>query len=138
MATYRPGKGTVLQMTTGSTTLTTIAQVVTITPPQLANPTVDVTHLQSSWRERLGTIPDGGTVSALLEFDPGDGEHEYLANTAIVATTPVYWRIVFPTTTQKIDFYGCLSAFGIQEVTVDDVLRANITIDCSSNVTISS
>ena len=54
---------------------TAIADVTRITGPGLALETVDITALDSTWRERLATILDGGEVTFDLAYDPDDSDH---------------------------------------------------------------
>lgn len=137
---YHPGKGTQLQLQINST-YTALGQLVDVTPPQIANPSVDVTHLGSSERERIGTIYDGGQVSGTLLHDQELQTHEEMiahSSMTIRKTTPVNWKIVFPTTTHTIQFAGLLTQYNFQTVQVDDAWRSNIQIDISGPVTLST
>ena len=137
---YHPGKGAELQVQINST-YTAIGQVVDVTPPQIANPSVDVTHLGSSEREKIGTIYDGGTVSFTLLHDPTlDSHKELVSHSSMVirGTTPRNWKIVMATTTKSIQFAGLLTQYNFQTVQVDDAWRSQGQIDISGPVTIST
>ena len=138
---YKPGKGTELQLSINST-YTAIGQLVDVTPPSMANPSVDVTHLGSSERERIGTIFDGGSVSGSLLHDPGLDSHKQLvlnaSSGAMRTYTPLSWKIVGATTTNTITFTGILTQFSFQTVTVDDAWRTQFQIDISGPVAIST
>lgn len=129
MAIY-PGKGTVLKISTatgstaGSTTLSALTQLVSVSPPQPTNPPVDVTVLDSTWRQYLGTIADGGTFGAEIIWDQANPDHQRLA-TLITATTPEEYRIVGPTTTRTCFFRALVTDFSPQAFVVDNVYRAN-------------
>lgn len=140
MATYRPGKGTVLLMSTanGSTALSAAAQVVSITLPQLSNPEVDVTHLGSTCREFMNTIGDGGTVTYNIEWDPADTDQKRFHTLIVSGSTPEEYKVVFPTTTQTWLYKAVNTGFSPSEVRVDDVLRATVTQKISGSWSITT
>jgi hypothetical protein len=136
---YYPGKGTVLMISTaaGSTVGTAMAQVVSISPPQMSHPSVDVTHLGSSEREFYGTITDYGTIGVSIEYDPNGETHQRLL-TLLRGTTGEHYRIVFPTTTNAIKFLALVNNFNIQDAVVDDVWRASLDWKITGPVTVTT
>lgn len=134
-----PGRFSHLKMSTanGSTTLSVVAQVVSFTPPQLTNPPVDITVLGSTWREFLGTIPDGGTVGLSIIWDQGNADHARLA-TLLAASTPEEYKLIASTTTKVTTFQALVADFQPQEVVVDNVWRANVNLKVSGAVTITT
>ncbi len=129
---YLIGAGTVLSRRTATSPVayTAITQVKDITPPPLEMGTVETTHLASSAREFMATIPDGGEVTFNLEYDPADTQHIALY-TSFGAKTIETWRIDLPGTAVNIDFTGFITKFGIDQVSVDTVN----TIPCTIRVT---
>lgn len=134
MAIYA-GKNTVLKISTAaaSTTLSALTQVVSISPPQPSNPPVDVTVLDSTWRQFIGTIPDGGTVGVEIIWDQANPDHQRLA-TAIAASTPEEYRIVGPTTTRTMFFRALVTDFSPQAIVVDNVWRASVNFKIDGSV----
>lgn len=128
MAIYA-GKGTVLKISTaaGSTALSALTQVVSINFPQPTNPPVDVTVLDSTWRQFLGTIADGGTAGVEIIWDQANVDHARLA-TLVTASTPEEYRIVGPTTTRTAFFRGLVTDFSPQSAVVENVWRANVSL----------
>jgi hypothetical protein len=130
MAIYA-GKGTSLQMSTvstGSTTLSTgLTQVVSINFPQPTNPPVDVTVLDSTWRQFLGTIADGGTAGLEIIWDQANPDHQLLAS-LVTASTPREYKIVGPTTTRTAFFRALVTDFSPQSAVVENVWRANVSL----------
>jgi hypothetical protein len=135
MAIYA-GKNTVLKISTAatSTTLSALTQVVSVSPPQPTNPPVDVTVLDSTARQFLGTIVDGGTFGIEIIWDPANPDHQRLAN-MVSATTPEEYRIVGPTTTRTVFFRGLVTDFSPQTFVVDNVWRANASFKVDGSVT---
>lgn len=132
---YAPGKGTVLKLTITATP-TDIAQVVGITPPQMTVGTSETTHLGSSWREYISTLPDGGEVSLTIEYDSAAATHAALW-TAFTGGAAEAWSVVFNDTGDTaIAFSGILTGFAWDEVTVDNVVTASLTIQITGAVTV--
>lgn len=138
MAIYA-GRFSALKMSTaaGSTALSAVAQLVSFTPPQISNPPVDVTVLESTWRTFIGTMPDGGTASFEILWDQANTDHGRLA-TLVTGSTPEEWKIVGPTTTKTVFFRGLVSDFSPTQIVVDNVWRASVSIKVDGAVTISS
>jgi hypothetical protein len=136
---YYPGKGTVLMISTAnsSTALGACTQVVSISPPQISHPSVDVTHLGSSEREFVGSIADYGTFGASIEYDPNDATHARLLALAR-GTTGEEYRIVFPTTINAIKFKALLNNLNLQDAVVDDVWRASLDWKITGPVTVTT
>lgn len=136
----KAGRFSALKMSTaaGSTALSAVAQLVSFTPPQLTNPPIDVSVLESTWRTFIGTMPDGGTVGFEILWDQGNADHARLAGALITGSTPEEWRIVGPTTTQTVFFRGVETDFSPQAVVVDNVWRASISIKIDGAVTVST
>lgn len=133
MSVY-PGKGSAIKISTanGSTVLAAMVQITGITPPQPTNPPVDVTTLDSTWRQFLGTIADGGTFSIRGLWSPDNSDHQRLM-TLVAATTPEEYKIVASTTTKTCFFRALVTDFQHGEKVVDDVDRftANFKVDGS-------
>jgi hypothetical protein len=129
---YWCGKGTTIKH--GSTTL---AQVVSITPPAVELGNVETTHLTSTARENKGTIVDPGEASFSLEWDPANSGHQALW-TAFQAGTTESWTITIMSgaATVEIDFDGHIQNFGVDELSVDSVAVIPVTIKISALPTI--
>jgi hypothetical protein len=72
-----PGLGTLLKATITSV-LTTVAQRVSIDGPEMSVGTAETTNLDSTWKTFRPTLPDGGTLSGTLQYDPKDASHAFL------------------------------------------------------------
>jgi len=132
---YTPGKGTELRLTISSTP-TALAQVVNITPPAMEMGTTETTHLLSTWREYIANIPDGGTVQFTVEYDSASATHVQLW-TSYQAGTLETWAVALNDTGDTtINFSGILTNFGFDQITVDNVVTAPLTIKISGAVTI--
>jgi hypothetical protein len=128
---YLIGAGTKLYVEI-SASMELIPQVREVTPPALEMGTAETTHLLSSAREHVATIPDPGEVSFTLEWDPDDATHEQLWD-YFTGKTMCSWKIQFinspsPTT---IEFDGLIKNFGIDNLDVDAVATIPVTIQVS-------
>lgn len=134
---YQVGKGTVLQVSINST-FTTIGNQVEIQSPSISNPAIDVTCLTDSWRNKIPSIPDGGSLDISGIHEPILDTHKRLHNSASSNVTDS-WKIVSsPTTTNTITFQGWVSAYQVTGITVDNAQRFSATITVTSAVTIST
>jgi hypothetical protein len=79
------GQGTILKFAV-SGTLTALAQVVEVDGPDATVGTKETTNLSSVAKTYRATLPDGGTVTATIQYDPADTTHENL--TAMINTWP--------------------------------------------------
>jgi hypothetical protein len=68
------GYNTTLQLDNAAGTLTTLGEVVSITPINVSVGTVETTHLTSTsgYREYLSTLSDAGEASVTISWTPGN------------------------------------------------------------------
>ena len=132
------GFGTALQRGDGATpeVFSTIANVTSINPPSMERSTIDVTAHDSDdgWMEFLGSLKDGGEVSADVNYDPS--EHD-----ALVADfdddAPRNYKIVFPDADATTwSFQAILTGFE-PEAPYDDKLAASLTWKVTGKPTLS-
>ncbi len=105
---------------------TPLAEVVTITPPQLVRDTVDATHMASpeKWREFVPGLKDGGEVSLEMNFIPGNSDWDILF-TEFDNDVASNWKITFPNSEAWIFLAYCT---GIETaVPLDDKMSATAT-----------
>jgi hypothetical protein len=132
---FTPGKGTLLQLSISSV-FTTISQRVQVTPPDMENPRQDTTNLDNTWRTNRSTIPDGGTVGMIIQYDAAAVTHAALW-TSFVAGTTEDWKIVFTDTgAAEIPWSGHIEKFTFGEADVDNLILATLAITVSGAVTI--
>lgn len=109
-----------------------IAQVATITPPQLQRDTVEVEDLAPAddFKKKLVGLIDGGDMSLTLNFDPELQGHKDLEDDFHAGLTHSY-QIKF----KSGGYYtvsGVVTQFAPQEITAGDVLQAEVTIAVDS------
>jgi len=132
---YTPGKGTRLKLSISSV-FTDIANVVSLTPPSMEMGSTETTHLLSAWREFIANIPDGGEVQFTIEYDPTGSTHQQLF-TSFSAGTTESWKVVFNDAgNAEVAFEGFVTGFSWDEVAVDGVVTASITIKLTGAVLI--
>lgn len=131
------GFGTLLKHSTdGTAAYTTLAEVTEISGPTMEVGTVETTHLSSTTREFLPTIPDGGEITFDIEYDSDDTSHQILTG---LMTTPAiaYWQVVMSDgTAANFSFAGILTGFEPGGFTVDDVVTASCSIKVTGDVTV--
>lgn len=138
---YVTGKGALIKCTVSST-LTTIGQVTSITAPSMEMGSVETTHLTSTARTFLPTIFDGAEVQFTVEWNDQDAAlTQDDVFTQFKAGTVDAWQIVYTwddggtTYTTEVDFSAFVTAFPIDEVTVDNIATASITLKVTGDVT---
>jgi len=113
-----------------------IANVTSISGPELSRETIDVTahNSEDAWMEFLGSIKDSGEVSVDINYDPA--QHDVLVGD-FDDDAPRNYQIVFPTTpTTTWSFAALLTGFS-SEAPYDDKLSASLTLKVSGKPTIS-
>ena len=144
MANERTGLGTTFLRETAadSSVFTAIAQVATITPPQLTRETVDVEELAPAddFKKKLVGLIDGGEFSVTLNFDPEEQGHKDLEED-FANGVPYNYRIQFPFDEEVYsdggyyDITGIVTGFAPQEITAGDVMQAEVTIAVTAKPT---
>lgn len=104
-----------------------IAEITGIDGPTKTRETIDVTTLQSddNYREVIGDLKDGGTVSLAMNFYRTTYD---LFDTDFESVTPQNYAIVLPDTAQtSIEFEGLVTELPLS-ASVGDKVSANVTI----------
>lgn len=118
---------------------TTIAEVLSITPPTQTRDDEDVTTTDSTFVEKLPTIPDHGEVSIDLVWEPNDANHELLDTAfANATTTTAYeWQIVYPIVAAAVtdEFTGYVKSIGSPSMGPKDSIKRTIVITLTSAIT---
>lgn len=118
-----------------SSTYTAIAQVVSIDGPDIKVGSCDNTVLGATVKVSRGTIPDNGTVSMTIFFDPQNTLHKSIYGFAATPSTE-QWEIAFGDTgTTTCAFTGYISGFKVNGMEVESNLGADIEITVASALT---
>jgi predicted secreted protein len=93
---------------------------------------IDITHLGSTGREYMAGIPDGGTCTFTIHYDPDLAGHVALT-TAYTARTSQAWVIEL-TNNDDMTFSGPIT--GLQfEGSIDSPVSASVTVRVSGAIT---
>jgi len=120
------GHNTLFQRDPGTGSYATLAEVTSITPPNLARDTIDGTHMLSTdrYREFISGLRDGGEANIELSFIPGGS-----AMTALLidfqSNSAVPYKIVFPNS-QSWTFDAFVTSLG-PEAPLDDKMSMAVT-----------
>lgn len=130
-----PGEGTELKLSISST-LTTIAQLVSIDPAEKTRPAIDTSDLASTARTFRAGMLDNGELSGVLHYDPGVVTHAALT-TSIDAGTLETWELIFNDAGDaKYGFSAFLTKFKPTGTEIDGNLGAEFAIKISGAVVI--
>lgn len=120
-------KGTTLQLSIGGV-FTTVAQMVDIDGPEMSVGTVSTVNLNSVAQTKRPTLPDGGTVSGTLQYDPEDPTHTALFN-LIWASDVESWKLNYPDGPQSTHaFDGILTKLKPTGMENEELLEAEFEI----------
>jgi hypothetical protein len=127
------GQGTILK--NGSTAVT---QVVEVDGPAATVGTKETTNLSNTSKSYRAQLPDGGEVSATIQYDPADATHQAL--TTLINQWPqalTTYSVTFNTTagTDKATFSAILTEFHPKGMNTEDNLEADIKFKVSGVVT---
>jgi hypothetical protein len=125
------GQGTILKMTISSS-LTAIAQVVEISGPEVTVGKKEKTNLSDVAVRKRAQLPDGGTVSFTIQYDPADSTHTAL--TTAVNSWPqaaVVWNQIFNTVagTDKAVYTAFITKFAPKGMNQEDNLEADLELE---------
>jgi len=94
---------------------------------------IDVSNLDSAFREKLIGLPDEGQFSFEVNLDPDNATHQALRN-ARAARTRLEMRITLTDTTATVlTFYAYVLGFAINGA-VDAAVKASITLEIDGAV----
>ena len=114
-----------------------VAEIVGIDGPGKSRETIDVTTLRSSdgYREHIGDLKDGGTVSLTMNFTSATYA---LFEEDFESDTPQNYAIVLPDTEQtSVEFEGLVTELPLS-AQVGDRITANITIKVTGKPVVST
>lgn len=113
-----------------------IGQVVSIAGPTGSAGEIDVTHLSSTAREFLQSLPDWGNVTLGVIWDPVTAslQHDELWDDFIAGNTVTYQIRLSNSPQTTLTFSGFINEHPI-DIAVDDKVGATITIRTTGAVT---
>ena len=134
------GVGTLFQRSDGSSangTFRTIAEINTVSGPNLSRDTIDVTSLDSTggYKEFIAGFRDGGEVSLEMNFTiDGYGQMKLdFEDDALVD-----YKVILPdTTATTFSFSGLVTAMGLS-IPMNDKITCSVTIKVSGQVDVQS
>jgi len=135
-------KGTLIKKGDGASpeVFTTVAQVVTIGGPSLAQDPIDVTNHSSleAWKEFVGGLKDGGEVSLEINYDPATPTHNATAGLikSLEDQTVDNYQIVFSDTANTTWTIPALVTGFETGAPVDGKLSASVTLKVSGKPTL--
>lgn len=96
-------------------------------------PVIDVSNLDSTFKEKLIGLPDEGQITADVNLDPDDASHQAL-QTARKNRTRLEFKITLTDTTPTTyQFYGYVKAFGV-DISTGQQVKANLVIEIDGEV----
>lgn len=134
MAAEHIAKGTILQKKTGET-FDTIANIMSITPPNMQRDALETTkhNDEDRWRTFLPGLINPGEVSLSVTYDPNDTTHDFLSE--LNSPTVSDYKIVLPVAVgEEFAFKAFLTSFE-QTAEVDGLQGADVTLKLSGPVT---
>jgi hypothetical protein len=120
----------------GAEIFTAIAMVKGVRGPSISGSTADITSFDSpnGFREFIGTLRDGGTLSFSINYDPADATHTALMSDLIAGVTRNFQQ-EFPTTPAEVlNIAGIVTGFEIT-AELEQVVQANCTIKITAEPT---
>lgn len=121
--------------TASASTLTALAEVYSVTPPESSIDQIEVTHFKSPGRKReyIPALSDNGTASCEMNFEPGSAT-DLLIEGLITPGAVVDAEIEYPNGT--VVAFSCSVSGYSKGVPVDDRLTATVEFQVTGDVTI--
>ena len=117
---------------------TAIADVVSISGPNVSVATIDTTNMAGLYRTFIGGKIDSGEVSLEIHYDPNlpTAFEDVWDNTAAAVPAAVECIITF-SDSSTYTFQGFLTSFE-PSVALDDSVKASITVKVTAGVTVAT
>lgn len=136
------GKGATISMTVG-TTVSAASQILGITPPQNSSREAESTTLDSTFEEHLFALVVPGTAGLRLGFDPADTAQadwlaKFYAGTSGTFNITLGSSVTYGAGKRFLSFTGYLTAFAMDEITIDEMNKATVGIRVNSVMTAST
>lgn len=123
----------------GSETFSTVAEVRSLSGPQMSVNMVDVTNHSSSvpWVEKVATLLDAGVITFMINLNHSDPTHDNTTGVLYTFTNRIRrnMKIYLPDSTLFMSMAGYVSKFscafavaGVQEATIDVTVVGKPTI----------
>jgi predicted secreted protein len=134
MSNAQIGYGTLFERDSGGAVFVAIAEVVSVTPPQLSKDTPDATHMSSpdGYREFIAGLRDAGEASLELNYLPTEATQVTL-RTDFDSDVAGNYRMTFPDAS-SIAFTGFVTALS-PAVPLDDKMALSVTIKVTGKPT---
>ncbi len=122
------GFGTTFAYMSAADTYTSLAEVLSVTPPSISVETIDATHMGSDdgFREFIASLKDGGECTVNLNYVEASAT---LLQTLVLAGMETF-KITFPGSSTVV-FTGIPTAFTFDDVVIDDKIAMSLTIKVS-------
>lgn len=130
------GIGTVFQRW-GGAAFAKLAEVFTVTGPNMTRETIDVTSFDSTggYREFIGALRDGGTFTFSMNFTRA--AYELLKTDFESDTLQVYELVLPDAEVTSFEFEGLVTELPLN-VSIDDKITCDVAIKISAEVTVNS
>lgn len=119
---------------------TTIAEVMDIEGPGISLATAEVTNQSSpgGFREKIGTVKDGGQITFSINYVTTEGTHDPSTGLLkdLIDKTKRNFKLVFPDTGATEWLLPCLVVNVTPSLPVDGALTAAITLEVAGQPTL--
>lgn len=128
MTSATVGYGATVQLDNAAGTLTSIGEVVNVTPMSASVGTVDATHLSSTsgYREFIAALTDGGEASVTVNYVPG-GSTDALVQAALTDRLTRTFKVTFPNS-KYVQSESIVTSYAPGSVTPDGKLEMTFSV----------
>lgn len=119
----------------GSSPQAAIGQVISISGPDGSVGEIDVTHLASTGKEYIGALPDFGTITMEVVWDPKLTSHSAIWTDFLAQTVSSYQIRLSNSPQSTLTFNAYPSQYSANLAT-DDKVGATISLKISGSVTL--
>lgn len=113
----------------------TIGAVTNFKGPGGSTTILDATTLDSTAKEKLPGLPDEGSFTFDLNYDPIDVNHQALRDARAARTKETFTLALQSATVKTLSWSGFVTGFAIQG-SPDTIVTASVTVEVTGAVTI--
>lgn len=114
---------------------TVLDELISISGPAEAAPTIDATALDDTARKFIRGIEDHGELSVQAHWDPDDTLGQVAARTSFTAQTTKNWKITFTDSPATTWTFAAIVVGWSTEVALDQSIQVTIGVKISGAIT---
>ena len=113
---------------------TAVVNLISVTAYNVSVATIDSTNMDSTWRESIGGLKDGGDCAFEIAYDPAGATHQALTTDIDGGAHAI---VITYSNSDTTSFNAIVTGFSVSAA-IDDKITASVTMKITGAVTFAS